>query len=107
MLGVLEFHAGVSYRNILVYRCKEPAPFTKETKGQPPHDIPDKAVAPYLPSGPGCELLNEIMLKSQALFLDHKVNKKRIAEGHKPATQCWLWGMGVSPVLKSLRMCIM
>lgn len=100
VLGVLEFHAGVSYRNILVYRCKEPAPFAKETKGQPPHDIPDKAVAPYLPSGPGSELLKEIMQKSQALFLDHKVNKKRIAEGHKPATQCWLWGMGVSPVLK-------
>lgn len=100
VLGVLEFHPGVSYRNILVYRAKEPAPFGKDTKGQPPHDIPDKSVESFLPSGPGCDLLKDIMKKSEALFLEHKVNKKRIAEGHKPATQCWLWGMGVSPTLR-------
>ena len=32
-------HAGVSYRNILVYRTDRPAPFTNETKTQAPHDI--------------------------------------------------------------------
>src|SRR6516225_5622178 len=30
--GRLEFHPGVSYRNILVYRAEEQAPFTTETK---------------------------------------------------------------------------
>src|ERR1700733_11330025 len=56
--GVLEFHPGVQYRNILVYRAKEkPAPFTKETTAQPPHDIPEKPIADYLPKGPGADLL--------------------------------------------------
>src|SRR5271167_876364 len=35
--GTLEFHAGVSYRNILIYRGED-APFTSSTKAQPPHD---------------------------------------------------------------------
>src|SRR5262245_49016098 len=51
--GRLEFYPGVSYRNILVYRSTRPAPFTAETKTQPPHDIPDRPIADYLPRGPG------------------------------------------------------
>src|SRR5438477_6326730 len=35
--GQLEFHAGVSYRNILIYRGAD-APFAAGTKTQPPHD---------------------------------------------------------------------
>src|SRR5215212_2351852 len=46
--GTLEFHPGVSYRNILVYRGGD-APFTNETKTQPPHDVPDKPIASHLP----------------------------------------------------------
>src|SRR5207244_3492751 len=41
--GQFEFHAGVSYRNILIYRGPG-APFTKETKTQPPHDVPDQPI---------------------------------------------------------------
>ena len=55
--GRLEFHPGVSYRNILVYRSDGPAPFADETKTQPPHDIPDQPIADYLPQGPGSDLL--------------------------------------------------
>ena len=60
--GVLEFHAGVSYRNILVYRAgNAPAPFAYNTKTQPPHDIPDKPIAAHLPQGPGAALLRHLM----------------------------------------------
>src|SRR5262245_30159246 len=46
----LEFHPGVSYRNILVWRAVgAPAPFTSATWTQPPHDIPDRPVAEHLP----------------------------------------------------------
>ncbi len=51
----LEFHAGVSYRNILLYRTQEPAPFSGETKTQPPHDIPDQPIVNHLPKGPGSD----------------------------------------------------
>ena len=103
VVGKLEFHAGVSYRNILVYRAIKPAPFSKETKTQPPHDIPDLPVAPHIPKGPGADLLNKIMDQSKELFASHPTNKKRESEGKKVATQCWLWGQGVSPVLKKFQ----
>ncbi|MCE9532639.1 MAG: cofactor-independent phosphoglycerate mutase [Planctomycetes bacterium] len=96
--GELEFHAGVQYRNILVYRAKEkPAPFAKETVTQPPHDIPEKPAVDFLPKGPGSDLLRDLMQKSLPLFADHPVNRERIARGDKPATQIWLWGQGRSP----------
>lgn len=102
--GRLEFHAGVSYRNILVYRSEGPAPFSAtETKTQPPHDIPDKPIADYLPKGPGSDLLRSLMEKSRAILADHAVNQSRRAAGKKPATQVWLWGQGRAPSLRPFR----
>lgn len=96
--GSLEFFAGVQYRNILIYRANEkPAPFTKETTAQPPHDIPERPIADFLPKGPGSELMRELMQRSIPLFADHPVNKERIARGENPATQIWLWGQGRAP----------
>src|SRR5262245_59918971 len=46
--GTLEFHAGVSYRNILIVRGLN-APFAATTRTQPPHDIPDRPIAEHLP----------------------------------------------------------
>ncbi len=100
--GSLEFHPGVSYRNILVYRGTD-APFSNDTKAQPPHDIPDKPIAGHVPRGPGADLLNWLMTQSRALFADHPKNKTRIAAGKKPATQCWLWGQGRAPSLKTFQ----
>ncbi|HMC66394.1 MAG TPA: cofactor-independent phosphoglycerate mutase [Gemmataceae bacterium] len=99
-VGRLEFHAGVSYRNILVCRDTEPALFTQETKTQPPHDIPDQPIADYLPRGPGGWLLQTLMLKSRDVFHDHAVNRARRAGGKRPATQVWLWGQGRAPQLR-------
>jgi 2,3-bisphosphoglycerate-independent phosphoglycerate mutase len=98
--GRLEFHPGVSYRNILVYRADHPAPFTNETKTQPPHDIPDRPIADHLPKGPGSDLLNSLMERSRAVFRDHPVNQARRAAGRPAATQIWLWGQGKAPSLR-------
>jgi 2,3-bisphosphoglycerate-independent phosphoglycerate mutase len=98
--GRLEFHAGVSYRNILVYRSSQPAPFTDETKTQPPHDIPDRPIADYLPKGPGGGLLQRLMQRSRDILHDHPVNRSRRARGERPATQIWLWGQGRAPHLR-------
>jgi 2,3-bisphosphoglycerate-independent phosphoglycerate mutase len=96
----LEFRAGVSYRNLLAYRSTDPAPFTAETKTQPPHDIPDRPIAEYLPHGPGAWLLQQLMLVSRDVFYDHPVNQARQARGERPATQIWLWGQGRAPHLR-------
>lgn len=94
----LEFHAGVSYRNILVWRGR--APFSEATRTQPPHDIPDRPIAEFLPRGPGAELLRMLMQDSRQIFSEHPTNKARVARGDKPATQIWLWGQGRAPHLR-------
>src|SRR4051794_19048279 len=50
--GTIEFHPGVQYRNILVWRGTSDASPLTGLKTQAPHDIPDKPVADYLPQGP-------------------------------------------------------
>jgi len=97
--GRLEFHPGVSYRNILIHRGPG-APFTAETRSQPPHDIPDKPIAQHLPKGPGADLLCDLMGKSRQVLGDHPINRARQARGDKPATQIWLWGQGRAPSLR-------
>jgi 2,3-bisphosphoglycerate-independent phosphoglycerate mutase len=97
--GKLEFHAGVSYRNILVYRGPG-APFGLTTKTQPPHDVPDRPIADHLPQGAGADLLRDLMQRSRALLRTHPINQARQARGDKPATQIWLWGQGRAPSLR-------
>jgi 2,3-bisphosphoglycerate-independent phosphoglycerate mutase len=99
--GRLEFNPGVSYRNILVYRTGDrPPPFTNETKTQPPHDVPDRPVAEHLPTGPGSDLLRDLMERSRTVLRDQSVNEARRAAGKRPATQVWLWGQGRAPHLR-------
>jgi len=97
----IEFHPGVSYRNLMVYRGSEdePAPFTDETRGTPPHDLTDKSVADDHPRGPGSDLLCELMSASERVFAGHEVNQRRLAAGGTPATNVWLWGLGRQPQL--------
>jgi 2,3-bisphosphoglycerate-independent phosphoglycerate mutase len=99
----LEFHPGVSYRNLLVYRSSGPAPFSSDTKTQPPHDIPDQPIANSLPQGPGGGLLQTLMQNSRAVMVNHPVNQARRARGEKPVTQIWLWGLGKAPHLRPFR----
>jgi len=99
--GTLEFHPGVSYRNLLVFRGQPgAAPFGKETKTQPPHDVPDRPAVDHLPKGPGAGLLRLLMEKSKPIFANHPVNVARRAAGKRDATQCWLWGQGKAPSLE-------
>ena len=99
----IELHAGVQYRHLLV--CRPPGRglsslFEGTTRTQPPHDIPDRPVADHLPTGPGGDILRDLMERSKAVLADHPVNRARIAAGKKPATQVWLWGQGSAPSLR-------
>jgi 2,3-bisphosphoglycerate-independent phosphoglycerate mutase len=101
-LGVehLEFVPGVSYRNLLLFRgAKVAAPFTKDTRATPPHDLTDKSVADDFPRGPGSDLLSDLMFRSFELLAEHPVNAARKAAGKMPATNVWLWGLGKTPSL--------
>jgi 2,3-bisphosphoglycerate-independent phosphoglycerate mutase len=96
----LEFVPGVSYRNLLLFRgTEQPAPFSRDTRATPPHDLTDKSVADDFPRGPGSDLLNDLMGRSVGLFADHPVNAARNSAGKMPATNIWLWGLGKTPSL--------
>jgi 2,3-bisphosphoglycerate-independent phosphoglycerate mutase len=88
-----EFHTGVSYRNLLVYRGQQD--FDVATKA--PHEIPEEPAGNWIPRGKGAEILNQIMDRSRELFADHEINRVRRQTGHNPASQVWLWGQGHAP----------
>jgi 2,3-bisphosphoglycerate-independent phosphoglycerate mutase len=93
----IHIYPGISYRSIL--KIKGAAETTK-TVCTPPHDIPGKPAAEYLPHGAGSKLLLDIMTRSQGVLKDHPVNKRRIACGDLPATSIWLfWGSSRIPTM--------
>lgn len=94
-LSGFEFHFGVSYRNLLVYRGAQD--FEVTTK--PPHEFPEEPINKYLPRGKGSEVLRQIMDRSAELFAKHEINEVRRETGYNPATQTWLWGQGHAPNL--------
>ena len=94
-----EFHPGVSYRNLLVYRGNQPFDITTK----PPHEIPEERAEKYLPSGAGSEILRRIIDRSRELFANHPINRARAAKGQRQATQVWLWGQGHAPKMPTFR----
>ncbi|MFN8625684.1 MAG: cofactor-independent phosphoglycerate mutase [Candidatus Binatia bacterium] len=96
--GGFEFHPGVSYRHLLVWRDGKAAMSTT-----PPHDITDRPVAGYLPDGDGADVLRRLMMAAQEILAQHAVNQARRERGQRPATSIWLWGQGKRPALPTLR----
>ena len=93
------FFSGVSYRNIVLWRELPdfPAPFGEETRTFAPHDYSDSSIFGAHPQGPGSVELTKLMSEVHRIFSDHPVNRRRIANGKKPATDVWLWGQGRKP----------
>ena len=75
--GPFEFHAGVAYRNLMVWRGGELVPCT------PPHDILDRPVADHLP---GAAALRDLMARAREALA-----------AVRPDTQVWFWGEGTAP----------
>jgi len=91
----VRFYPGVSYRHLLKLTGHED---TLSARCTPPHDIPDKPVADFLPTGSGSEQLRDLMTRSEAVLKEHPVNVARRARGDIPATTIWLfWGSGQLP----------
>ena len=72
----IEFRAGVSYRNLLIYRGRPgESPFGDETVTDPPHDHPGAAALEHLPRGPGAGLLKALMDQARGVLAQHPVNR--------------------------------
>ena len=90
----LHFYPGLSYRHIAKITGSEE---TLKAECTPPHDISGKPVAQFLPRGAGSKLLRDLMKRSEAVLLNHPVNKARQSRGELPATTIWLfWGSGLN-----------
>ncbi len=91
----VQFFPGMSYRHLARITHHED---TLKAECTPPHDIPNQAVEPYLPKGPGSAFLRDLMDRSKKVLQDHPVNVARRKKGHIPATQAWLfWATGQMP----------
>jgi 2,3-bisphosphoglycerate-independent phosphoglycerate mutase len=92
--GAFEFHVGVSYRHLLVWRGGAVVPCT------PPHDILDMPVAGHLPgeeagvAGEGTPAATLTALQEAAdAVLGHE----------RPGTSAWFWGEGTAPRIAPFR----
>lgn len=93
----IRLYAGVSYRNLLVTNYAEAA----RARTVPPHDITGQLIQTNLPSGPGSDLLLEVMERSVGVLAGHEVNEVRLSLGENAATMLWLWGGGRRPKLET------
>ena len=85
------FHAGVSYRHLLVMKQCEKAICT------PPHDVVGQSVDDVLPRGDGSEILIDLIRASKNILEDHEINRKRKKDGKNIANLIWPWGQGKAP----------
>ncbi len=89
-----EFHVGVSYRHLFVWRGGAVVPCT------PPHDILDQPVAGHLPgeaagvAGAGSPAAELTALQSRA---------SEVLERVRPGTSAWFWGEGTAPTISPFR----
>jgi 2,3-bisphosphoglycerate-independent phosphoglycerate mutase len=100
---LLKFHKGISYRHLFVMKDGN-----NDLQFTPPHDVPgtpfkDVMIRPTSNNGEDtCNLLNNLILRSQELLKDHPINKKRIANGKDPANSVWFWSSGYKPSMRTL-----
>ncbi|HOH75364.1 MAG TPA: cofactor-independent phosphoglycerate mutase, partial [Paludibacteraceae bacterium] len=100
---VVSFYAGVSYRHLLKIKGGN-----KNITCTPPHDVPGTAFSTVMieanvpEAQPTADLLNDLILKSQAILENHPINLKRAAEGKDKANSIWMWSPGYKPKMKTL-----
>lgn len=94
----IEFHAGVGYRHLMVWRGGKDG-----MSSTPPHDITGKAIRDSLPSGDGAEMLIKIMNHAQMVLHNHPINIRRKEQNKLSANSVWLWGHGKTPRIDSYR----
>ena len=87
-------YCGISYRHCLVeHGGKSDCSFT------PPHDITNKKIAAYLPSGTNGATFLNLQKMSYEILSHHPINLARVSAGKNPANSIWFWGEGTKPTL--------
>ena len=91
----VSFYPGVSYRHLLKLKGRKDS---LKAICTPPHDIPNKLVAEFLPYGRHSRFLRQLIQYSVDMLEKHPGNVARRARGDIPANMIWLfWGSGQIP----------
>ncbi|MBR0536069.1 MAG: cofactor-independent phosphoglycerate mutase [Clostridia bacterium] len=96
---IYKFYGGVAYRHCLVWHGGT----LDLGKMTPPHDISGRVIGEHLSKSENAKELVDMMKASYDFLMEHPVNKKRIAEGKRPANSIWLWGEGTKPSLSNFK----
>lgn len=96
---IFAFYSGVAYRHCLVWHDGT----LDLGKMTPPHDISGKVIGEHLSDSENAKELIQMMKESYDFLMEHPVNKRRIAEGKRPANSIWLWGEGTKPSLPDFK----
>ncbi len=94
----LTLYPGISYRHLLVH--KGAVPVSLHTV--PPHDYMDQDVTGFYKEYLEIDYFAELMQTSAQVLAEHPVNRKRVAEGKRPANSIWIWGEGAKPAMEPL-----
>jgi 2,3-bisphosphoglycerate-independent phosphoglycerate mutase len=101
----IRFHAGVSYRNLLILSGRE---FSTRVLTEKPDDNHGNPVAQHLPRAatPACAatvaLLRRLIAEAPAVLAAHPVNRRASAEGRAPANGIWPWSGGSAGALRTV-----
>ncbi len=94
---IFRFHAGISYRNLLIVRGDYP-----ELATVPPHDwIEQEVTAHWRRYLADCRW-QILLTRATATLTAHPVNQRRLEAGKRPANAVWLWGEGRMPSAPTL-----
>ena len=107
----VRFITGIQYRHLLVIKGGN-----KHIICNPPHDHPNEEWLPLMvkaeenaPEEEGrmtaqetADLINDLILKSQALLARHPYNLAKAAKGERQANSIWPWSGGYRPSMQTL-----
>jgi 2,3-bisphosphoglycerate-independent phosphoglycerate mutase len=98
------FYPGISYRHLYVLHNG-----SNRINLIPPHDVPGIPWMDVLPQAKNplgketCEILTDLIIRSQAALEHHPVNQARIDRGKDPANSVWFWSAGNRPQMKTFQ----
>ncbi len=95
---MIQFHAGISYRHLLVHKGS-----LDGLETVPPHDHTGRDVTQFWRRYRDIPHLKRLFDRACSILADHPVNINRVAQGKKPANGIWLWGEGKAPEIPTIR----
>ncbi|NCB31414.1 MAG: phosphoglycerate mutase, partial [Clostridia bacterium] len=93
------FHPTPSFRHIMTKAGGNVEGF----HATPPHDILEKPIGDYLPTGTGSEAILELMELSAKVLARAPLNEARMARGLLPGNGIWPWAEGTATILPSFQ----